>query len=186
VKAGVRALGIAESYRESTSTLAGVVVRASRVVDGFGFDRCTVGGSDATDAIVRIVDQLDREDVRYLLVSGIALSWFNIIDLRRIHRETDLPVVSVTYEESEGLASAIEEAFDDPAVVERRLATYRAQPSRRPVTVNDETVYVRSVGLDDGAATDVVRGFTPEGGRPEPIRVAGLVASGADKFRRTA
>lgn len=184
MKSGVRALGVAESYRESTSTLSGVVVRASRVVDGFVFDECTVGGSDATDAMVGMVDRLDREDVRYLLVSGIALAWFNVLDMGRLHDETGVPVLSVTYEESEGLESAIREAFDDEAAVRDRLATYRSQPERRPVTVNDETVYVRSVGIPDGEADDVVRGFTPEGGRPEPVRVARLAAGAADEFRR--
>ncbi len=119
-----------------------------------------------------MVDRLDREDIRYLLVAGLAPAWFNVLDLRRIHDHTDLPVVSVTFESSPGLEGAIREAFDDPNVVQDRLATYRAQPERRPVSVNDETVYVRSVGIDDSAAADVVRAFTPEGGRPEPLRVA--------------
>jgi endonuclease V-like protein UPF0215 family len=95
-----------------------------------------------------------------------------------MHDHTDLPVVSVTFESSPGLEGAIREAFDDPNVVQDRLATYRAQPERRPVSVNDETVYVRSVGIDDSAAADVVRAFTPEGGRPEPLRVARLAARG--------
>ena len=178
MKAGVRALGVAESFREETSHLAGVVVRASRIVDGFVFDTCTVGGSDATRAVCAMVDRLDREDVRYLLLSGIAPAWFNLLDLRRIHDETDLPVLSVTFEASPGLESAIEEAFDDPEAVADRLSTYRAQPERHPVVVNDETVYVRAVGLPDDEAADVVRAFTPEGGRPEPLRVARLAARG--------
>jgi len=185
MKAGVRALGIAESYRGSTSTLAGAVVRASRVADGFVFGRCTVGGSDATAAVVDMVERLDRDDVRYLLLSGIALAWFNVVDLRRLHEETGLPVVSVTYEASPGLESAIREAFDDPDTVADRLATYDRQPARRRLTVNDETVYVRSVGIEDEAANDVVRSFTPEGGRPEPLRVARLAASAADDFDRS-
>ncbi|MFC7018651.1 MULTISPECIES: DUF99 family protein [Haloarcula] len=178
MKAGVRALGVAESFRGETSHLAGVVVRASRIVDGFVFDTCTVGGSDATRAVCMMVDRLDREDVQYLLLSGIAPAWFNLLDLRRIHDETDLPVVSVTFEASPGLESAIEEAFDDPETVADRLSTYRAQPERHPLTVNDETVYVRAVGLADDEAADVVRAFTPEGGRPEPLRVARLAARG--------
>jgi len=185
MKAGVRALGIAESYRGSTSTLAGAVARASRVVDGFVFGRCTVGGSDATAAVVAMVERLDRADVRYLCCSGLALAWFNVLDLHRLHDETGLPVLAVTYEESEGLTSAIREAFDDPDTVADRLATYEAQPPRRRVTVNGEAVYVRSVGIDDGDANDVIRGFTPEGGRPEPLRVARLAASAADAFRRS-
>ncbi len=185
MKAGVRALGVAESYSEQTSTLAGAVVRASRVVDGFVFGECTVGGSDATDGVTGMVQRLDREDVRYLLVSGIALAWFNVVDLRRLRAAVDRPVLSVTYEASTGLEDAIREAFDDEAIVEDRLATYRAQPDRRPVTVNGETVYVRAVGVDDDEAADVVRGFTPEGGRPEPLRVARLAARAAESFRET-
>jgi endonuclease V-like protein UPF0215 family len=179
VKTGVRALGIAESYRGDRSTLAGVVVRASRVVDGFVFGTCTVGGSDATETVVSLVDRLDREDVRYVLVSGIAPAWFNIVDLPAVHEAVDRPVVAVTYEDSPGLAAAIREAFDGEAR-ERRLAVYRRQPDRERVTVNDETVFVRAVGVEAGEAADVVRGFTPEGGRPEPLRVARLAARGAD------
>jgi endonuclease V-like protein UPF0215 family len=178
VKSGARALGVAESYRTETSQFAGAVVRVSRVADGFVFSTATVGGSDATETVCAMVDRLDREDVRYLLVAGIAPAWFNILALQRIHDHTDLPVVSVTFESSPGLDGAIREAFDDPDVVQDRLATYRAQPERRPVTVNDETVYVRSVGIDDSVAADVVRAFTPEGGRPEPLRVARLAARG--------
>lgn len=184
MKAGVRALGIAESYRAETSTLAGTVVRANRIVDGFVFGTCTVGGSDATAAVCDLVDRLDREDVRYCFVAGIAPAWFNVLDLHRIHDETGLPVLSVTFEESPGLESAIREAFDDEERISERLETYWKQPERRRLQVNEETVFVRSVGIHDGEANDVVRGFTPEGGRPEPLRVARLAARAVDSFSR--
>lgn len=178
MKAGVRALGVAESYRNEQSTLAGAVVRASRVVDGFVFGTCTVGGTDATATVESLVRRLDRADVRYLLLAGIAPAWFNLFDLPRLHDCLDRPVLSVTFEESPGLEPALREAFDD--TLEERLAVYRRQPDRQQVSVNDHTVFVRAVGLDDDAAADVVRGFTPEGGRPEPLRVARLAARAAD------
>jgi hypothetical protein len=52
------------------------------------------------------------------------------------------------------------------------------------VTVGDDTVFVRSVDIPVEEAVDVVRAFTPEGGRPEPLRVARLAARAADQFRR--
>ncbi len=185
MKAGVRALGVAESYRGQTSTLAGAVVRADRAVDGFAFGTCTVGGTDATRTVASLFDRLDRQDVRYLLTAGIAPAWFNVLDLSELAEAVDRPVVSVTFEASEGLEEPIRDAFDGEDA-RRRLATYRAQPDRRPVSVNGETVFARSVGLDDGEAADVVRGFTPEGGRPEPLRVARLAARGVDEFRTDA
>jgi endonuclease V-like protein UPF0215 family len=185
VKPGVRALGVAESFRDDRSTLAGVVVRASRVVDGVAFADCTVGGTDATAAVVELWDRMDREDVRYLLVAGIAPAWYNVLDLREIHAAVDRPVVSVTFEDSEGLAPSIRREFDGEAADER-LAVYRAQPDRRRVTVNDQSLYYRPVGLADDESRDLLRAFTPEGGRPEPLRVARLAARGADEFRRRA
>jgi len=180
VKAGVRALGVAESYRGDRSTLAGAVVRADRVVDGVGFGTCTVGGRDATTAVISIFRQLGREDVRYLLVAGTAPAWYNLLDLHEIADAVDRPVLSVSFEDSPGLEAALREAFDGDAL-DARLGIYRAQPPRRQVTVNGETVFVRAVGVDEGEAVDVVRAFTPEGGRPEPLRVARIAARAADE-----
>lgn len=185
MKSGARVLGVAESFGgdAETSTLAGAVVRANRVVDGFAFRPCTVGGTDATASVVDLYRALDREDVSYLLVAGIAPAWYNVLDLHRIHAAVDRPVLSVTFEESEGLEPALREAFSGDAL-ERRLETYRRQPPRQRLTVNEEPIFLRSVGADDATARDVVRAVTPEGGRPEPVRVARLAARAADEIRR--
>jgi endonuclease V-like protein UPF0215 family len=179
VKQGVRALGIAESYRGESSTLAGVACRVSRIIDGFVFSSCTVGGTDATAALIELWDRLDREDIRYVLIAGIAPAWYNVVDLSELQETIDRPVLSVSFEESEGLESAIEAAFDGEAA-DQRLDIYRSLPEREAVTVDGERLYVRSVGLD-GDAADVVRAFTPKGGRPEPVRVARLAARAADQ-----
>jgi endonuclease V-like protein UPF0215 family len=185
VKPGVRALGIAESFRGregTTSTLCGVLTRASRVTDGFVFGSCTVGGTDGTDAVRDLHERLDREDVRYVMLSGIALAWYNVLDLRAIHETVDRPVCSITYEESEnGLEAGLRETFSGPAL-EERLATYRRQPPRRPIDIGGETLFVRSVGLSEGEEGEMLRAFTPEGGRPEPLRVARLAARAADQW----
>ncbi len=183
MKPGRRALGIAASDRDRLSQLGGAVVRADRVVDGFGFGTCTVGGSDATAAVCRLFDRLGREDLGYVFLSGIAPAWFNLLDLHAIRDHTGLPTLSVSFEPSPGLADALRDAFDSDSALEDRLATYRAQPERRELSVNDETVFVRSVGLDPDETDAVVRAYTPEGGRPEPLRVARLAARAASESR---
>ncbi|QSG10627.1 Endonuclease V-like protein [Halapricum desulfuricans] len=183
MKSGVRALGVAESYRGATSTLAGAVVRADRVVDGFVFGQCTVGGSDATPSVIELFDRLDRPDVRYVLLAGIAPAWYNLLDLHAIAEAVDRPVLSVSFEDSEGLEPALRDAFDGEALA-RRLETYRDQPPRRVVDLDGETVYVRAVGCSGSEADRIVRAFTPEGGRPEPLRVARAAARAAAAFRR--
>ena len=190
MKAGARALGIAESYRgassedEIESTLAGCVVRASRVVDGFAFGSCTVGGTDATDAVCGLYASLGREDISYLLLAGIAPAWYNVLDISRIHDITGRPVLSISFEESVGLESALRDAFSGEEL-DTRLETYDRQPPRRRLSVDGDTLFVRCVGCPIEDARDVVRAFTPDGGRPEPLRVARLAARAADAWSPT-
>jgi hypothetical protein len=185
VKPGARALGVAESFAhgDDRSVLCGAVIRADRVVDGLAFGSCTVGGTDATDAVATLFSTLDREDVRWLLLAGVAPAWFNVLDLEAVADAVDRPVLSVSFEASPGLEPALREQFEG-AALDRRLRTYRAQPPRHRLDVDGEDLYVRAVGVDDDRAAAVVRGFTPEGGRPEPLRVARLGARAARRFRR--
>ncbi|CCQ37935.1 UPF0215 family protein [Natronomonas moolapensis 8.8.11] len=186
IKPGCRALGIAESYRDrddgATSTLCGAVVRADRAVDDVEVATCTVGGRDATEAMAEVWRRLDRPDVRYVLVAGVALAWYNVIDLAALATATDRPVVAVTFEESDGLENGIEAAFDGEARA-TRLSAYRNLPERRRIEVDGRALFVRSVGLEAAAADAVVDAYTHER-RPEPLRVAKRIAGRLDAARR--
>ncbi len=183
MKPGARALGIAESFGrdDERSTLAGAVVRADRVLDGLAYRACTVGGTDATDAVAGLVDDLGRPDVQYVLVGAIAPAWYNLLDVPTVHERADRPVIAVTFEASDGLETGLREAFSGSAL-EARLERYRSLPDRQAVSVNDETVYIRHIGCEADEAAAVVRAFTPEGGRPEPIRVARQAARAGDAY----
>jgi endonuclease V-like protein UPF0215 family len=196
VTAPSRTLGVAFSDARDVSHAASVVVRADGTPDGFAFARCTVGGTDATDAVLDCWHALDREDVRHVACAGVAPAWFNLLDLRRLHETLDRPVYAVSYEESPGLGPALRDAFDGEALADR-LATYRSLPPRVPVdsadaddaaiaddaaTVGDATTdgprFVRAVGLDPEGAAAAVRGLTRDGVRRcEPLRIAALAAS---------
>jgi endonuclease V-like protein UPF0215 family len=180
------------------STLAGAVVHADRTVDGVVFGSCTVGGTDATDAILWCWERLDRPDVRHVFVAGIALAWFNVVDLPALYRAIDRPVIGVGFEASDGLADAIEREFEGVGR-EERLGIYRRQPAREAVSISgdmkdggeatdgsgEETVYCRFVGIDPLEGREVVRTHTPaSSGRPEPVRVARLLARAGDRWRR--
>lgn len=183
MKPGTRALGIAESHADGTdSTVAGAVVRADRVLDGLAFSTITVGGTDSTDRYAALVDDLDRPDVRYVLLAGVAPAWFNVVDVDALAARCERPVVAVSFEASDGLADDIGEQFVGGDRADR-LATYDALPERRRLVLGDgNAVFVRNAGCGDGTAARVVRAFTPEGGRPEPLRVARLAARAADAF----
>jgi len=178
VKPGARALGLAFSDAESTSTCAGAVVTAAGRLDGLALAACSVGGLDATDAVVRCWRRLGREDVRAVLLAGVAPAWFNLLDLDAVHDATGVPVLSVSFEDSPGLEAALADAFEGRPL-RRRLDRYDALPPRRrvPVDAAGADLFVRSVGADADRAAEILRATVPDGGRrPEPLRVARLCA----------
>jgi endonuclease V-like protein UPF0215 family len=183
-KKGLRALGIAESYAgREHSTLAGIVMRKDLIIDGFAFSRVTVGGMDATDAVLEIVNTLNRRDINVILLSGCVIAFLNIIDPGQVHNRTGLPVICVTYEESAGLEGDILHHFPREAA---RLDAYRRLGARTPHTLPDgQTMYLRSWGLDPADAGRLCTAFTCEGKIPEPLRVARLAARAAHGSFRT-
>jgi hypothetical protein len=176
-KKGLRVLGIAESYSgRSQSTLAGIVMRKDLVIDGTVFSRVMVGGMDATEAVLSMVRSLDRRDIGALMLSGCVIAFFNIIDPEKVCAETGLPVVCVTYENSEGLEGDIRHHFPDD---EKRLAAYLRLGERTPYPLPGGTVFLRSWGIGLADAGRLVSAFTLEGKVPEPLRVARICARAA-------
>ncbi|MDD3111717.1 MAG: DUF99 family protein, partial [Methanofollis liminatans] len=85
-KKGLRVLGIAESFRgRDRSVLAGVVMRRDRVIDGVEIGEVTVGGMDATAAVIALFFDFEREDVNLIMLSGCIIAWYNIIDPAAVH-----------------------------------------------------------------------------------------------------
>lgn len=176
-KKGLRVLGIAESYSgRSQSTLAGIVMRKDLVIDGTVFSRVSVGGMDATDAILSMVRSLGRGDIGAVMLSGCVIAFFNIIDPEKVCAETGLPVICVTYENSEGLDGDIRHHFPDE---ENRLAAYLRLGERAAFELPGGTVFLRSWGIGPEDAGRLVAAFTAEGKVPEPLRVARICARAA-------
>lgn len=174
-KKGLRALGIAESYSGRTcSTLAGVVMRKDLRIDGFAFGTVTVGGMDATETVLRMIQDLQRRDLNVVLLSGCVIAWFNVIDPSRVEEESGLPVICITYEDSDGLAEDIRYHFPHDTT---RLSAYENLGERQAYTLHTgQMIFIRSWGLSHRDASRFCDDFTLEGKIPEPLRVARLCA----------
>lgn len=185
-KRAIRALGIAESFRPSAakSTIAGVVMRTDMVVDGFVLGTAIVGGEDATASLLGMHRRLRRQDINAIILSGCIISRYNIIDVDELAERTGLPVICLTYKQSSGIEEAIRRHFDEP---ESRIERYKKLGGRtRLVLRTGHTVFVRTSGISELDAKGVLDAFTLQGGVPEPVRLAALLArAAASNLRRT-
>jgi endonuclease V-like protein UPF0215 family len=176
-KPGIRALGVAESFRQSgrSSVLAGVVMRSDYVIDGVALGKTSIGGDDATSSIVSLYRKLKRNDINLIMVSGAILSLYNIIDVDTLSSKTKLPVVCLTYKETAGIEDSIERHF--PESYEEKLNAYRKLGTRRSVWLRTgQKVYVRTSRVDVEDVKPILDSFTLQGSVPEPVRVAKLLA----------
>jgi len=178
-KSGVRVLGIGESFNreDKKSVVAGVVMRGDFRVDGFSVCRPTVGGTDSTSSLISLFERLERPDVRALMLGGSVISWFNIVDIVELYDATGVPVVSVTYNPSEGIEKYLKEYFPDDWKM--RVKKLERAGSRMEVTLRTgHEVYLSISGFSKTRAKQLVDQFTLDGKIPEPIRVARIEAAG--------
>jgi endonuclease V-like protein UPF0215 family len=176
-KKGLRGLAIAESFRESdlTSNLAGVVMRRDFIIDGFIFGKSTIEGDDSTDAIISMYSNLDRNDISFLLISGLIISMYNIIDIKKLWREIKIPIIGVTYGESNGVEGAIRHHFPDS--YESKIIRYQNIGTRTKISLHTKhDVYLRVEGCNIMEAKKLLDTFTLQGAIPEPLRVAQILA----------
>ena len=177
-KKGIRGLAIAESFSQNSkkSILSGIVMSTDLIIDGFVFGHSTVGGDDATDAILEMYEKLDRQDVSFLLISGIVISLYNIIDMKRISEKIGLPVIGITYEESSGIEDAIKHHF--PESYKSKLTEYSKLEPRKKITLHTSyNLYVRNEGCTVLEAKQLLDKITLQGSIPEPLKITQLLAN---------
>ena len=177
-KKGIRILGISESFMKDTSKhsiLAGVIMRADMIVDGFTFSKAEVGGMDATQRIIEMYETLNRHDINVLLLNGCVISWYNVIDLNHVVDSIGLPLVCVTYEDSRGLKAFFKENF--PEDWQRRTEVHERNGPRTPLILHTgHTVYARFLNISRDETSRLLNKLTFHGTVPEPLRIARLLA----------
>jgi endonuclease V-like protein UPF0215 family len=145
------------------------------VIDGFIFGSATLEGDDSTDAILKMFRNLKRNDINIIMISGAIISLYNIIDIDKIGRDTDTPVICITFNKSKGITSAIKHHF--PSNWGDKVRAYSNLGKRERIELSTGyKVFIRTHGIDTLNAKKVLNKFTIQGAIPEPIRLARLIA----------
>ncbi len=155
-------------------------MRTDMVTDGFVCSTATVGGMDATEKIIEMFMNLEREDINLLILNGCIISWYNVVDLNKIVDAVKLPLLCITYQESEGLEKYFVELF--PNDWKYRVEVYHRNGSRISIQLKTGyTVYTRFLNMTLAEAKGILNKFTLYGSIPEPLRVARILAKSIAK-----
>ena len=148
-------------------------VFADRRFDGVLVGEVEKDGFDSADVLAALLEASKyRRHLQLVMLQGIALAGFNVVDVFALHERVGLPVLVVARREPDYatirrvLLERIPRGEEKWAVIERLGPMEPA-----------EGVYVQRVGISPEEACAVIRRLALYGNLPEPLRTAHLIAS---------
>jgi endonuclease V-like protein UPF0215 family len=151
--------------------LIGAVFAKTRL-DGVLIDHVQRDGRDSTRRIAAMVlGSRFRGHVQAVVLQGIAVAGFNVIDIHALHAELGVPVLVVARRRP-NLPRIRRVLLEHVPGGARKWALIERAGTPRLVG----GVYVQCAGLDARQAERMLRELTVHGSLPEPVRVAHLIA----------
>ena len=165
--------GSFDQYRQASVPIVGAVFSDLRL-EGVLCGRVRTDGANATREIVRMVAESKfAPQLQLVLLQGIALGGFNVIDLHQLHERLGLPVMVVARRQPR-LDRIRDALLARVAGGARKWALIEKLGPMEPVA----GVFVQRVGLGPREAERVVRKLSVNANIPEPLRTAHLIAGG--------
>jgi len=155
----------------------GVIYRGGKVLDGALTTSVAVDGMDATEKIVKLINQSrHKQQLKVIMFDGITLAGFNVVDIKKINEETGIPVI--VFNRKHPNLSRVKKALENFEDGEERWKTILRAGKIKECCVQDfKKVYFQSIGMDEDKTKEVIKLSTTRGYIPEPLRVAHLLAT---------
>jgi len=183
VKPEIRVLGIDDGvftpHSNELVDVVGIVYRGGYWLDGFMHTKVRVDGLDATEKLAEMITSSPHyPQLRVIMLNGVTLAGFNVVDIEELCQRVKLPVVAVTRDKPdfEDIKKALQNL---PQSQQRWRAIEKAGKMIRVRTRNgEEPVYVHVAGLSEEDAKRILKSTSTRSNVPEALRVAHIIASG--------
>jgi len=150
---------------------------ADQHLHGIVTGRVRRDGANAAAVMARIIrSSRFTSSLRIILLQGIAVAGFNVVDVFRLHRDTGLPVLVVARRPPN--FDAIRDALLHriPGGARKWRIVEHLGPMEKV-----GAVWIQRVGLDLRRATQILDRFTIDSNIPEPLRVAHIMAGAMER-----
>lgn len=176
MKKETRILGIDDAcfdkFKDKEALVIATVFRGGSWLDGVMSILVEVDGDDATDKIIAMIKRCKfKPQLQCIMLDGIAVAGFNVIDIVKLHDETQLQVIVVMrdYPEFEKMIAALEKlGYKDKIEL-----LYKAGE-----ILQIDNIHVQLCGLDISKAKELIKISCTRSNIPEPVRVAHLIGRG--------
>jgi len=180
IKKQIRILGVDDGpfhFGQKKTIVIGVVMRGNGYLEGVMKREIEIDGRNSTDVLLDMIRKTrHRDQIRVVMLDGIALGGFNVVDIERLYSEGKIPVITITREKPdfELILKTLKIKFPD---WEERWSMIKNNKIFE-VETSHKPIYVSCKGISLEEAKEIIRVSTIRGVIPEPIRVAHIIASG--------
>jgi len=190
VKPEIRVLGIDDGvftpHTKGVVNVIGIVFRGGYWLDGVMRTQVEIDGMDATEKIASmIVESPHYDQLRVIMLNGVTMAGFNVVDIEDLYEKLKLPVIAVTRDKPN--FSDIKKALQNlPQSQKRWKAIEKTGKLIKVYTRSgEEPIYAHVVGVSEEDAERILKNTSTRSNIPEALRVAHLVASGLGPVRRS-
>jgi endonuclease V-like protein UPF0215 family len=184
VKEEIRILGIDDgpfTRKDKKVIVVGVVFRGGEFIDGLLRTYVEIDGLDATEKLSEMINSSKhKQQLKVIMLDGITLGGFNIIDVKKLYSETRIPVIVINRKvpDLKSIKVALEKNFDD---FEKRWKMILNAGKIKELKFEKFSIYYQNIGLEDEDAEEIILISVKHAQIPEPLRVAHLIATGIVK-----
>ena len=180
IKKQIRVLGIDDAsfdkFKDKNVLVVGVVFRGGDFLDGILSTNIKIDGKDSTNKLIKMINSSRHKgQLQYIMLNGIALGGFNVIDINKLYKKTKFPVVVVirNYPDLLKINKALTKLKKEDAILLLKKAgkIYKAK-------VKNKNIFIQISGLSLEKAKQIIKLTASRALIPEPIRVAHLIATG--------
>jgi len=172
----IRVIGIDDTsfdkFKDRQTRAIGVIFRGGNFLDGVVSVVVRVDGDDSTEKLARMVNSCKfKPQLRCIMLDGIAVGGFNVVDIHALSEKTKLPVIVVVrdYPDFSKIFAALKKLG---FYSKRKLMEKAGKPIRMG------KVYVQLCGITEEKAKEILEITCTRSYLPEPIRVAHLIGQG--------
>ncbi len=183
VKPEIRVLGIDDGvftpHSKKMTDVVGVVFRGGYWLDGFMHTKVRVDGMDATEKLAEMITKSPHyPQLRVIMLDGVTLAGFNVVDLAGLHERVKLPVIAVTRDKPD--LEDVRRALQNLSEAEKRwkIIGKAGKIIRVRTREGEEPIHIHAIGISAETAKIILKNTSTRSNIPEPLRVAHIIASG--------
>ena len=181
VKPEIRILGVDDGqfvpHTEGAVILVGVVFRGGCSIDGVMHTHVAIDGFDATEQLTSMINSSPhRKQLRLVMLNGITFAGFNVVDIKKLNLETNLPIIAITLKKPN--LEAVRKALCNLPRSEERWNMLLSAGEIHEICCKGKKICIELAGISLADAKEIVKSSSTNSSFPEPLRVAHLIASG--------